>query len=1242
MRLHSLAAILLVALSVSSAKAATIDSTSFCVTDTSFHFDVSVTGEGEELIFRIGADSSPFSSSNERIAVNFDSSTGEITRQEFVVENFGAAPDRWLDGPVTDAQITNVGGTSWRVTGSVAHGTERLLIGDSLNSLWVRADVNAAIGSLPVESCIQEPLEPIDLLVPSTLITPVIDGRLDWQEWQDAERLEIESGFIAFKHDSLRMYVLIDMLGDNGDDSFASGGGDNFWLQFDVDEDGIITPGVDRQYRLEAGTGNLRYQTYCPSCVGGFSPLEPSTFSARAEGFGCFLEDSSRGVSLRRCNSHRIWELAIDLSEVGLDDRSTRFGYRIESGIPSLSTNYPDSPADIANFAQLSLERSVLPGRSYPDLALPDLRFEVTQAIQTLDNDLDLVVGRKTAVRLWDASNASYPASFRGYIYGTKSGIDLPGSPLIRGGPITTNFSENVRDRNDFTTLPAPWLEPGQVNFEVVLKESREDTFVARASATIRFATTKTPVFWSVPVRSNLADGSSSLIDMAWITAAEQTLLQTMPIQDIHFVRRPVFDVTNIVSSEALKAELQAYDQQVVLAWTLGVLFTGESPYDLPEQVTGFFPNALGNTHGSSDPIWSDGGRGRINWVNPDIRGNHFGYIHELNHNLDFEPIDTATWGLHVAGCGGGSGDAAWPNPSVWIQDDGAWWTNFGIKSITGDATPDLMSYCISQELPLQWVSAYRWDKWLHLFRDDLPTLPPGFPVQLQAMSNAAPPVPEDSFYLLGKVFADGRGEFGQVLRQPGLPTNDSGAGDYGVELLDNQGSVLAAKYFTPSFVDVEGEPRDFVNLNMVLPASDAVRSIEITRNGEVLDSIAVSVNAPVIVLTSPNGGEVWDADVTITWQASDEDGDDLLFTLLFSADGGRTWLPLATQLPGNSYALDSTQLPGTDDARIRILATDGANTSQDDSNASFRVLDKPPQLEIISPVDNGRVGPDGSIELLGLARDPIGNRLPDDALRWHVNGQIVGAGAKVQVWLEAGTHEVSLLYIEDELVIAGDMVTIIVADIGSVVDTIDNLAGGIDIVVAGTQIEGDRFVCQIDVRSGADGLTPKGRYACNLDFNDLENEMATGCDANGDGILEGGFILGSNNKCETADITLEYTHKLKGANCKGPANVQCVLEEVSANGSTDNLCDGSVDGMVAEVCRVSISAPLAVIAAERDLQCVDADDTCLGSDGSSSQYQMYTYFTTRLKQQSDRAPDTGNNKTPNNVNEVLVIPMQR
>lgn len=112
--------------------------------------------------------------------------------------------------------------------------------------------------------------------------------------------------------------------------------------------------------------------------------------------------------------------------------------------------------------------------------------------------------------------------------------------------------------------------------------------------------------------------------------------------------------------------------------------------------------------------------------------------------------------------------------------------------------------------------------------------------------------------------------------------------------------------------------------------------------------------NAPgTVVITSPNGGEIWDTQSVhqITWTASDPDGITSQ-DIFYSSNNGGSWTTLVTNYPNNSTSYNWT-LPNTTTTtgliRVSIKDTWGGITT-DQSNSVFTIQNAPPQVRITSP----------------------------------------------------------------------------------------------------------------------------------------------------------------------------------------------------------------------------------------------------------------------------------------------------
>jgi hypothetical protein len=118
--------------------------------------------------------------------------------------------------------------------------------------------------------------------------------------------------------------------------------------------------------------------------------------------------------------------------------------------------------------------------------------------------------------------------------------------------------------------------------------------------------------------------------------------------------------------------------------------------------------------------------------------------------------------------------------------------------------------------------------------------------------------------------------------------------------------------------------------------AAGAAR-FELVGPGEtVLDGRAISRNAPAVRVLSPAAGATLPAarSLRVQWEASDADGDELTATVLYSADGGRSWQTARFDQPGTSLELPIAGRPR--DARIRVIVTDGARSTTAEASFGF------------------------------------------------------------------------------------------------------------------------------------------------------------------------------------------------------------------------------------------------------------------------------------------------------------------
>lgn len=182
-------------------------------------------------------------------------------------------------------------------------------------------------------------------------------------------------------------------------------------------------------------------------------------------------------------------------------------------------------------------------------------------------------------------------------------------------------------------------------------------------------------------------------------------------------------------------------------------------------------------------------------------------------------------------------------------------------------------------------------------------------------------------------------------------------------------------------------------------------------KDHAILAAISVSPNDPTVNILTPNGGETIDGIYEILWTGMDSDGDSLRYDVNYSIDGGNTWMGLVDGLTDTRFEWDSSHVPGSSNALIRVLASDGVNTGIDDSDSTFSVVQKMSSSKILSPDNNSifNVGENISFTAAGFSSDFT--PLEDDSIIWVSNKDgILGTGSRLILDdLSFGIHNIYL-----------------------------------------------------------------------------------------------------------------------------------------------------------------------------------------------------------------------------------------
>lgn len=327
--------------------------------------------------------------------------------------------------------------------------------------------------------------------------------------------------------------------------------------------------------------------------------------------------------------------------------------------------------------------------------------------------------------------------------------------------------------------------------------------------------------------------------------------------------------------------------------------------------------------------------------------------------------------------------------------------TFFGVDTLTGQvygpSSGDLMSYCHPR-----WPSDYTYEN----IRDHL----------VSRYGNANAPetrggLQSSSLLVAGTIsLAEGTGDIRSVYTLSSTAMDATApSGSFALQLRNAAGQEVAS-YPVDIKVDADGSTASFV---AILPIEPSVREVVLLRDGQTIDSRIASEHPPSIRVDFPNGGENLTNAAQVTWTANDVDGDQLTYAVQYSTDGGVTWQTISSDWPLTTYQLDASLLSGTNEGLVRVFATDGFNTAQDQSDSVFHVAGHSPRVTIWAPHTNGAYLGDEIVTLDGSAFDAEDGELAGESLSWSsdVSG-FLGVGRLVSLdlsTLSKGVHTIAL-----------------------------------------------------------------------------------------------------------------------------------------------------------------------------------------------------------------------------------------
>ena len=628
-----------------------------------------------------------------------------------------------------------------------------------------------------------------------------------------------------------------------------------------------------------------------------------------------------------------------------------------------------------------------------PDMVIDAI--EVTQAIQDLNNSVDLVAGKRTYVRV----HTSAPVNVAD-VYATLSGRRgfffltptlSPGNP---GSDITVRVSPDRGQINDsfWFELPTSWTSAGSLTLTARLDPNNVkndlDRLDNRRSVTVNFLSTP-PLRLRIMNVQYTTGGSTYLAATSHLASLESWLRRAYPISQLQVTRQTFVYPTNGLP------DVDTLNSYLAFAKLIRIIFSGEDGrvvyYGVVDDGGGFMRGKAAGIPGTvaSGPS----GSGDWGW---DYDGSYNDWYggHEIGHTRNR---------YHAEFCGAGGG-AAYPyangriSPSL-TGDTAIYGFDITTHAIYGPNWKDVMTYCSNQ-----WVSDFTYEG-IRNYLDGLGGL-------AAAADSATPMLAASNFLAIGGM-ADLDNHTATldnvylVNQQNVLAAPDPG--DWNIVLVGASNNDLASYPFAPDeLTDHENASRMAV-IAEVVPWTDGTARVEIRYQGNVVASRTASSSAPGVTLDSPTEGTIQPGAFQVSWTGSDPDGDPLTYSLLYSNNGGAVWQTLATNLTAASILLNTDQLPGGA-GLLRVVASDGFFTGQATSGALTMPLHAP-TAQILLPIEHQSFFASQQVTFQGSGYDLEDETLSDSAFEWFsdVDGAL-GSGATLSTSeLSTATHMITL-----------------------------------------------------------------------------------------------------------------------------------------------------------------------------------------------------------------------------------------